>query len=242
MFLHIMHLSEGNNLEPVPEKPPLKHRLILALIPLAALLVRLMTMTIRVRLIDPHRHAPSAVKSRSVIYAFWHEHQLLAMSFFRGFGIHVLVSRSKDGDYIARALEWFDFHTVRSSTSSGKVAALRGLARVIKEGFHAAITPDGPRGPRQTCQPGPVFLAAMTGAPIVPFGCAVNRGWRLNSWDRFIIPQPFSKAAIVYGAPIFIPAKLTAESAEAAVKALETTLRGLEAQALQELARKQERP
>jgi len=160
-----------------------------------------------IRLVDPHHSAPQA-KPQPTIYAFWHQHQLLAMYFFRNFGIRVLVSRSQDGDYIAGALNRFGFETVRSSTSSGKVTALRGLARALKNGRHAALTPDGPRGPLHCAQPGAIFLAAMSGCPLVPFGCALEKPWQLKSWDRFEIPRPFSRAAIVYGEPLPVPAHL----------------------------------
>jgi lysophospholipid acyltransferase (LPLAT)-like uncharacterized protein len=217
-------------LEPVLEKPPFKHRLILRLLPLAVGLIKLLCATVRVRVIDPQRNAP-ANHPQPVIYAFWHEHQVLAMSAFRNFGIRVLVSRSRDGDYISGALESFGFKTVRSSSSSGKITALRGLARELRHGFHAAITPDGPRGPRHESQPGPIFLGAMTGFQVVPFGCALDRAWRLKSWDRFEIPQPFSRAAVVFGQPLKVPPKLDETQATALVAELQKRLQELEAQA-----------
>jgi lysophospholipid acyltransferase (LPLAT)-like uncharacterized protein len=116
-------------------------------IPFAVLLVRLLGLTMRIRLVDPFGASPQAGKRIPIIYAFWHNQQLLSTFYFRGFGVRVLVSRSRDGDYIARTLHSLGFGTVRSSTSQGKVNALRGLARELKKGFNVAITPDGPRGP-----------------------------------------------------------------------------------------------
>lgn len=193
---------------------PFKHRLALALIPVAAFLLRLMGLTWRVRLVDPHGTAPQSRPKEKYIYAFWHNQQILSMVFFRNFGIRVLVSRSRDGEYIARALEHFGFKTVRSSTSSGKVNALRGLARELRAGFPAAITPDGPRGPVYVAQPGAVFLGALTQEAVVPYGCAVSRPWRLRSWDRFEIPKPFSNAVIVFGEPLRVPARMTEADVE----------------------------
>lgn len=218
------------------EKMPLKHRVITALIPLAAFLVRVLAMTLRIRLVDPRRLAPQAKPAPS-IYAFWHQHQLLSMYFFRNFGIRVLVSRSRDGDYIAAALHRFGFRTVRSSTSSGKVTALRGLARELKNGYHAAITPDGPRGPLHQAQPGAIFLATMTGCPLIPFGCAVERAWRLNSWDRFVIPKPFSRAAVIYGEPLPLPGKLDDEAVKNLTQELNRRLLALDEAAREELKR-----
>ncbi len=225
-------------MEPVrpPSPAPLKHRLLLAAVPLATAIVRGLTRTMSIRLVDPHGRSPRAKPGPS-IYAFWHEHQLLAMSFFRDHGIRVLVSRSRDGDYISAALEDFGFRTVRSSTSSGPVTALRGLARELKRGFHAAITPDGPRGPRQQAQPGAVFLSALTGLPLVPFGCAVDPVWRLSSWDRFAIPQPNSRAAIVFDEPLRVPSGLDEASAADWVGRLNVRLTALEAAAAEEVRR-----
>ena len=184
------------------------HRLIMAFIPFAVLLVRLLGLTMRIKLVDSHGVSPQAGKAIPVIYAFWHNQQLLSALFFRGFGARVLVSRSRDGDYIAKTLEHFGIGTIRSSTSQGKVNALRGLARELKKGYSAAITPDGPRGPMYQAQPGAVFLAAMSGCQVVPFGCAVDRVWRLRSWDSFEIPKPFSRAVFYFGEPLDIPRKL----------------------------------
>jgi lysophospholipid acyltransferase (LPLAT)-like uncharacterized protein len=175
------------------------------------------------------------VKGPRQVYAFWHNQQLLASYFFRNYGIRVLVSRSKDGDYIARALESFGFKTVRSSTSSGKINALRGLARELSAGWHVAITPDGPRGPVYDAQPGAVFLAQLTGHTIAPFGCATDRVWRLRSWDRFEIPKPFSRAVIVYGEAMTIPRRLTEEESRKWVSLLGQKLIDLRNQAELEL-------
>lgn len=207
--------------------------------PVASFLVRLMLMTLRVKLIDPHGLAPQAKPKSPLIYAFWHNQQLLATYFFRNHGIRVLVSRSKDGDYIAAVLHHFGFGTVRSSTSQGKVNALRGLARSLHQGHHTAITPDGPRGPIYQAQPGAVFLAALSGHSIAPFGCAVAKTWRLHrSWDQFEIPKPFSRAVIVFGEPMTIPKRMDDRQSEACRQQLQDALSRLRRQALDRLAGK----
>lgn len=231
--------------EPTPaldaqvEKIPFKHKLLLGLIPLAAGLIRLIGWTMKITLQDPHGVSPYA-RPPATLYAFWHAHQLLSMFFFRNFNIQVLVSKSRDGDYIAGALESFGFGTIRSSTSSGKVTALRGLAAALRRGQHAAVTPDGPRGPVHRAQPGALFAAAMSGRPLVPFGCALDRTWRLRSWDRFEIPKPFSRAVIVFGAPVAVPAKPDHEQTARAAADLERTLQALDGQA-EELLREGKR-
>ncbi len=224
-------------MQPQSPKPTFKHRLLLMVMPLATFLVRLMLMTLKVELIDPHGLAPQAKPKSPLIYAFWHNQQLLAAYYFRNHGIRVLVSRSKDGDYIAAVLHQFGFGTVRSSSSQGKVNALRGLARALHQGHHAAITPDGPRGPLYQAQPGAVFLAALSGHTLAPFGCAVEKVWRLRrSWDQFEIPKPFSRAVIVYGEPMTVPKKLDASQSKMYQERLQTGLTQLRQQALDQLA------
>ncbi|MCD4812497.1 lysophospholipid acyltransferase family protein [bacterium] len=190
----------------------------------------------RIRLIDPNKVSPQARTEEKFIYAFWHNQQILSAFFFRNFGIRVLVSRSKDGDYITGVLKQFGFGAVRSSSSSGKINALRGLVKELRKGAHTAITPDGPRGPVYQAQPGVVFLAALSGHRVVPFGCAVNRVWSLRrAWDRFEIPKPFSRAVIFYGDPISVPKKLTDEAAKKIVQHVENEMNRLRTAAQQQV-------
>ena len=208
-------------------KVPFKHRLILALISPLVAVIRLLGLTMRIKLIDPHHTSPFDKSAKPAILAFWHNPQLLAAYVFRNLGIRVLVSRSKDGDYIAGILGHLGYGTVRSSTSTGKVNALRGLVRELEAGYHAAITPDGPRGPVYQAQPGAIFLGALSGHAVVPFGCAVDRIWQLRSWDRFEIPKPFSRAVIVFGQAVSIPRELRQETAQQLTQEMEQQLNDL---------------
>ncbi len=100
-------------------------------------------------------------------------------------------------------MQGFGIRVVRGSSSRGGARALLALARVIREaGENALIVPDGPRGPRHVAQNGAIMLAKMTGAPMVPlaFGAAPCRV--LESWDAFVVPYPFARAAMVFGEPI----------------------------------------
>ena len=138
------------------------------------------------------------------IYCLWHETMLLPAHLFAHLGIHVLISQSRDGEYITRVVEGLGFRAVRGSSTRGAVKAVRELARASTQN-HLAITPDGPRGPRHAFQPGAVFLASRTGLPLVPIGCAFGSAWRASSWDRFVIPKPFSRAACHFGPPLHVP-------------------------------------
>lgn len=118
------------------------------------------------------------------------------MYYFRKFHGTILVSRSFDGELIARTLAMFGFYTVRGSSSRGGVAGLLQLKNVIAAGKPVVFTADGPRGPIYQTKMGPVKLAQMTGAPIGSFYLLPERFWQVNSWDKFIVPKPFSRVAV----------------------------------------------
>ncbi len=116
-----------------------------------------------------------------------------------------LTSASHDGDMVARAMAVFGLGAVRGSTSRRGVAALVGLKRALQEGLDICLTPDGPRGPRYKIQPGAIKLAESSGAPIVPVHVRFSSAWRLKTWDRFVIPKPFSRVEVTFAEPITVP-------------------------------------
>jgi lysophospholipid acyltransferase (LPLAT)-like uncharacterized protein len=143
------------------------------------------------------------------IFAFWHRCVFPAAHIFRNQGVAVMTSRSFDGEYIARVIERNGYVAVRGSSSRGGVPALMTLHRLISEGHSAAFTIDGPRGPRFVAKPGAVLLARNTGVPIVPFYVAVKTKIELRSWDRSIIPLPFSRALLRATSPVYVPRDAT---------------------------------
>jgi lysophospholipid acyltransferase (LPLAT)-like uncharacterized protein len=151
--------------------------------------------------LDPHRPEFAG----RYIYAFWHEHILLPAFQYGRADIQVLISRHADGQLIAEVCERLGFRLARGSSTRGGVDALRQMLKA-SETSHVAITPDGPRGPRRRVQPGLIYLAARTGLPVVPMGVGYDRPWRLKSWDRFAVPRPGSRAVLVTGEPISVPA------------------------------------
>ncbi|HAN04467.1 MAG TPA: hypothetical protein DCQ25_04285 [Elusimicrobia bacterium] len=134
----------------------------------------------------------------------------------RGMNLCGMVSKSKDGEYMARILRRFGFSFVRGSTSSGSVMALRGLIKAARDGYSIAITPDGPKGPIFKAQPGLVLTAQKAGIPIVPAACALSRKLILRSWDKYQFPLPFGRIEAVYGEPIHV-----SPTDDVAAKALE---------------------
>jgi lysophospholipid acyltransferase (LPLAT)-like uncharacterized protein len=135
-----------------------------------------------------------------------------------------LTSASNDGAMVAAAMKVFGLGSVRGSSSRRGVAALVGLKRALAEGLDICLTPDGPRGPRYKVQPGFLKLAEATGAPIIPIHLRFSNAWRLKTWDRFVIPKPFSRVEITFDEPIRIPRGLDEAAFEAERLKLETLL------------------
>lgn len=147
------------------------------------------------------------------LYAFWHENILVPAYHYGRRDIHVLISEHADGQLIAEACRHLGFRVVRGSATRGGARAVRQMVRRSRTA-HLAITPDGPRGPRRQVQPGVVYLAAVTGLPIVPFGIAFERAWRMSSWDRFALPRPWSAAVCVTAEPIRVPENIRKDQLE----------------------------
>ena len=137
------------------------------------------------------------------IYCFWHQCVLPCAYYFRGTGATILISQSFDGELITRTLELFGFRAVRGSSSRGGQQGILGLRRVLNpetgEGTPVIFTADGPRGPIYRAKMGPIKLAQLTGAPIGAFHLQPARAWVAKSWDRFLIPKPFTRIAVSWG-------------------------------------------
>lgn len=137
----------------------------------------------------------------------------------------VLASASKDGAAIEAAVGVYGVGSVRGSSSRRGAAALIALKKAAKAGKDLIITPDGPRGPRYSMQPGVIKLAQTTGVAVLPISLYFENCWRLKTWDRFIIPKPFSKMTLIFREPLEISRKLDEDEFEAARLNLETILR-----------------
>jgi lysophospholipid acyltransferase (LPLAT)-like uncharacterized protein len=169
---------------------------------------------------------------RRPIMAFWHGRVLSATYYFRRRGIVVMISENFDGEWIARIIEQFGFRTSRGSSSRGGHRALLKLKREMEQGHPSGFAVDGPRGPARRAQPGAVWLAKLTGNPIVPFHMEASSYWSLKSWDRTQIPRPFSTVALTVGGPIDVPRDADASEVEAKRVELEQSLFALEQRAM----------
>ena len=173
---------------------------------------------------------------RPVIFAFWHGRLALLTTLWRDSRVHMIVSRHRDGEIIARIAAAFNRPSVRGSSTRGGAEALRQLARLLRRGERAGITPDGPKGPRQVCQPGVIALARMTGCPIIPVSYSVRRKRFLGSWDRFLLPYPFNRALVIQAAPIEVEKNCSEEVMEAKRQELERALNAITEEADQYFA------
>ena len=139
------------------------------------------------------------------IFPFWHRCVLPATWIYRNQHPAVMTSQSRDGEFIARVIQRFGFVPVRGSSSRGGQRALLEMNQLLAESHAVAFTIDGPRGPRYVAKKGPVLLARMSGVPITAFYVAVERAWVLNTWDKLVIPKPFSRIHVRFAGKIFVP-------------------------------------
>ena len=173
---------------------------------LGAILIRVWigTLSVRCRFVGKDSLPSRARITERYIYTFWHENILVPCESFPQRNILVLISQHADGEMIAQVCKHIGFGTIRGSTTRGGIKALREMIRA-SECNHFAVMPDGPRGPRRHVELGLIYLAAKTGLPIVLLGVGHDRPWRLKTWDRFVMPRPFSQAICIALDPIPIP-------------------------------------
>ena len=172
---------------------------------LAAYLAKGIGATLRVYVVRGEIEQAMRARRPNVIYAFWHGHLLYLMYRYRGSGVYILVSQSRDGELLSRILQHFGMPTIRGSSSRGSRRSLLELVRRARAGASAALAPDGPRGPRHRAQSGIITLAQLTEIPIIPV--AVGARWKIEfqSWDRFLLPLPYSRVVVAYDEPVVVP-------------------------------------
>lgn len=181
-------------------------RVVLWIVPrITALLLAAIGATLRFKVIAEEGAIPATPPAKG-IFCFWHRCTLPCGWYFRKFRCSILISQSFDGELIARTLELLGYNTVRGSSSRGGAAGLLALKDVLKSGLPVVFTADGPRGPIYETKIGPVKLAQMTGEAIGSFYLLPQRAWELKSWDRFLIPKPFSRVAVSWSRSIPAPA------------------------------------
>src|SRR6266850_4735683 len=185
---------------------PFKKRLLIRLADLVFyILIRILGRTTRLS-VEGWENWEAASKDEAIpIYTFWHNRVFLATYFWQKRRIVVMTSQSFDGEYIARFIQRFDYGAARGSSTRGGVGAIVEMIRLMRAGCPTAFTIDGPKGPRYVAKMGAILLAKKTGHPILPFTITAAKQWSVNSWDKFQVPLPFTRALVNIAQPIYVP-------------------------------------
>jgi lysophospholipid acyltransferase (LPLAT)-like uncharacterized protein len=186
-------------------------------------IIRALAITWRYRITNAAPWRELRLRRQPFIFAFWHGTMLPLVWLHRGEGVPVVISEHRDGEIIARIVEKFGFGTIRGSSSRGAARALIAIVRELERGGEVAVTPDGPRGPARRFAGGALVAAQRVGVPIVGVAVVASSAWQLDSWDRFMIPKPFSRVQIAYTAPTTVAAS-SAREAEAEAPRFESLL------------------
>ena len=195
----------------------LLQRLILAVVPrVVTAFLWIVSRTWRFEVIAEDGVVPTVFGERSPanIYCFWHQCVFPCTVYFRHSRAVILISKSFDGELITRTLRMWGFDAVRGSSSRSAREGLLGLVNVLESGRTAIFTADGPRGPIYQTKMGPIKLAQMTGRPIGSFYLLPERAWTLNSWDRFLIPKPFTRICVSWAQWTHVPTDMPPEGFE----------------------------
>jgi lysophospholipid acyltransferase (LPLAT)-like uncharacterized protein len=207
-----------------PRRWTLRQRVVLSIIVWAGYwFIRLLGPTLRVS-VSYEEGAQKTLDERPLVASFWHSCMVPATYIFRNMGIRVMSSFSYDGEYMGRIIKRFGFVAVKGSSSRNPIRALLGLRRALDEGWTVAFTLDGPRGPRHKVKSGPVGLGKSSGLPLTTFHAAVEKAWVLNSWDRMMIPHPFSRVLVRVGKLIHVPNDATEQDVERYTAELQASL------------------
>jgi len=178
---------------------------------LAWFCILLLCRSLRFKVVGEEEALP---KGKGGVILVWHGQQLIGFYFFRRRRYGILNSLSRDGDFSAAILKRFGWKIVRGSSSRGGVRGLIELIRLLRRGVIVGLTPDGPSGPLHQVKPGAVYLGQKTGAPLIPVAFVPEKYWEVNSWDRFIIPKPFTRCVAHFGPPVTVPSDITPDSFE----------------------------
>lgn len=166
------------------------------------------TLDYKIAYYDPSIDPAIPFDDQPRLYLFWHEYIQFFLHLRPNCHMTMLLSRHRDADVLAGIARRIGFGSVRGSTARGGSAAIHKMMKNAKERNQLTLTPDGPLGPRRRMADGAVFLASRLGIDIVPLGVGYDRPWRIQSWDRFAIPRPGSRARLIAGPPISVPVDL----------------------------------
>ena len=187
-----------------------------------SLMIRLLNCTLRVKVVGDG--FPRHPDGKGFVYCFWHCQLLLLAYRYRNRNIHTLSSGHRDAEFVVRMIRRLGYGSIRGSSTHGAVRLISGALEKLRGGVDVAVTPDGPRGPRQYFKPGALFMAKEAGSQLVLGAIVPEKAWRLKSWDGFYVPKPFSRAVLVVRKPVPVPVEMTKEEMEIRRVELEGTL------------------
>ena len=188
---------------------------------------RLLETVLRTVRFETHTHEACTAEraaGRPLIFTLWHGRLLPLSWFHRSWNLVTLISASGDGEYIARIVQRWGYHVVRGSSSRGGGPAFRELVRLLRQGRSVAVTPDGPRGPREKIKPGVLAAAQITGFALLPISAGTSSAWWFEGWDRFLVPRPFATVHIHYGQPVYVPRDADTTQIDAITNQVESEL------------------
>jgi lysophospholipid acyltransferase (LPLAT)-like uncharacterized protein len=194
--------------------------------PLVALLVKLLMLSCRVIKVEgeeEHREA-LARSGGGAIYVTWHQRMPYHFHYFGSRHVTVMISQSRDGEYVSRMAKWLGFRNVRGSSTRGGRVALKELIQRIRNGEIGGMLADGPLGPAREAKKGAIVMARDTRVPLIPILWSADRCWLLHTWDRYMIPKPFARIVFYYAEPIWVPRFSKTEELESYRTILENRL------------------
>lgn len=200
---------------------------------LAFSLIYLISRTLKIHEAGKEIEERLTEQGEAIIYVLWHGRLFFCPYYYRIRGprpaadYKALVSPSADGEVFAGILGLFGYGVARGSSYKGARRGLVELKRAVEDGRNAVLIGDGSRGPIYKLQPGSLTLSKLTGRPVLPFTTSFSSYWRLKSWDRMMIPKPFSRAVVIYGEPVRVPADADSAALEKARAGLEAAMRSL---------------
>ena len=165
---------------------------------------------------------------KSLLYASWHRGVMFGVFLYRNTRFVGMASTSDDGEIAAQGAKRFGWKIVRGSSTRRGSQALREMISLTKKGYRAGLVVDAPRGPAHISKPGVVVLAKKSGIPLLTGIWSADRYWRVNSWDRTIIPKPFARIAVLYADSLIkVPPDASREECEEYRQHLDNTLNKL---------------
>ena len=210
-------------------KERLKHFVYRYVLPYGGLfLIKIISITYRVRMVDSHNEKKILDGEKRLVYASWHQRFFPGITFFSTRKpIAIIISKSLDGEMIARAVDILGWYPIRGSSSRGGKEALVKIKELARSDYKVGHIVDGPRGPFGVVKPGLLKIAQAGNLPVVPTITSAENKWIFNSWDRFMVPKPFSRIIIRFGKPIHVPSDLSDQAFEEKRCEIENRLKDL---------------